>query len=175
MDEPRLFLELTRHNFFVAPAARFFLILLPASAGEAARLSDVLISRARLLWARFTRRLARPCGEPSAATEDAARRDERAIVVRYMAKGQGEEGNVSLVKCGGLGLCNEQGSQSQILCSVPARKRSRRGVEEGKTGEGRRARASRYLGGSAGTAKIPRSLLYYCDYTLPFVTRSARR
>lgn len=85
MDAPRLFEGTTRHIFFVAAVARFFLAFLPANAGEAARLSEALISRARLVWD-LARRPARPCGEPSAATEDAAKRDERAMVTRCMAK-----------------------------------------------------------------------------------------
>lgn len=91
MDAPRGFVGLTRHNFFVAVGTRFFWTIFPANTGAAARLSDVLISRAKLRWV-FARRPAKSCGEPSAATEDAAMKDERAIVARYMVRGLREKG-----------------------------------------------------------------------------------
>jgi hypothetical protein len=87
LDAPR---DFTRHNFFVAAVARFLLTLFPANAGETARLSDVLISRARLEWD-LASRPARWCGEPSAATEEAAKRDERAIAARCMTRRQREK------------------------------------------------------------------------------------
>jgi hypothetical protein len=71
--------------------------LFPIKGGEAARLSDALISRARLLWD-LARRPVRSCGEPKAATDDAASRDERATVARYMARCQRENGGRE--KCG---------------------------------------------------------------------------
>jgi hypothetical protein len=58
---------------------------------KVALLSDILISRARLVCT-FEKRLARSCGEPSAATEDAASRYEKVMVTRYIVRGQQEKG-----------------------------------------------------------------------------------
>jgi len=95
VDAPRRLVGLTRQNCFVV-AARFFLFLTPLSAitGEAARMNDVLISRARLLWV-FASRPARSCGGRSAATEDATSRDEKVMGARYMVRGQRKKGGES--------------------------------------------------------------------------------
>jgi len=91
VDALRLLVGFTRHHCFVVAAARFLLNHLSASAGKVARLSDILISRARLVCT-FAKRPARSCGEPSAATEDAASRYEKVTVVRYIVRCQQEKG-----------------------------------------------------------------------------------
>ena len=90
-DALRPLVGLTRHHCFVGAAARFLLNHLSGSAGRAARLSDILISRARSLCI-FARRPARSCGEPSAATEEAASRYEKVTVTRYIVRCQQEKG-----------------------------------------------------------------------------------
>jgi len=94
VDVLKAFAGFTRHHCFVVMAARLLNHLL-ASAGKAARLSDSLMSRARAPCA-FARRPARSCGEPSAATEDAARRYEKTTVTRYIVRGQRGEGKDKL-------------------------------------------------------------------------------
>lgn len=90
VDPLKAFAGFTRHHCFVVTVARL-LNHLSASAGKAARLSDSLMSRARSPCA-FASRPARSCGEPSAATEDAARRYEKVKATRYIVRGQRGKG-----------------------------------------------------------------------------------
>lgn len=146
VDALRAFVGFTRHHCFVVVAARF-LNHLSARAGKDARSSDILMSRARSPCA-FARRPARSCGEPSAATEDAAKRYEKVIATRYIVRGQrstaegiGQPPRDLVADVGRLGLWDGLASQSRVPSSVPEKRRSKKRKKGGPKNGGGQGRA----------------------------------